>query len=58
MDFLNMDLSIRKFSKNWVFNNFNKLSDGHGNIVFAPLGHRQKYGNAGFCVNIQIPEPQ
>jgi hypothetical protein len=36
----------------------NKLSDGHGNIVFEPVGHRQKYGNEGFCVNKQTPEPQ
>lgn len=27
-------------------------------MVFEPLGHRQKYGNAGFCVIKQTPEPQ
>jgi len=57
-----MDLYHQKFFYENYFSktkkNLNKLSDGHGNIVFEPLGHRQKYGNDGFCVNKQTPEPQ
>jgi hypothetical protein len=55
-----MDLIPQKF--HFIIRKFlrkkNKLSDGHGNIVFEPVGHRQKYGNDGFCVNKQTPEPQ
>ncbi len=51
-----MDLLNKVIILSIIFQN--KLSDGHGNIVFEPLGHRQKYGNDGFCVNKQTPEPQ
>jgi hypothetical protein len=42
MDFLNMDLQTKLFRRNSFTQNLNELSDGHGNIVFEPLGHRQK----------------